>query len=80
MLTGMAETTMDDESFFKKDISLREMILRSWFREGSLGFIFGRRGAGKTWFAWNMAISISKRVAYGLLGCEMPRKTLYVNG
>jgi hypothetical protein len=57
MLTGMAETTMDDESFFRKNISPRRAILGSWFREGSLGFIFGRRGAGKTWFAWDMAIS-----------------------
>jgi hypothetical protein len=31
----MAETTMDDESFFKKDISPRRTILGSWFREGN---------------------------------------------
>jgi hypothetical protein len=64
-LTGIYKTAMDDESFFKKDISPRRAILGSWFREGSLGFIFGRRGAGKTWFAWDMAISISKGVNYG---------------
>ncbi|MDR2432181.1 MAG: AAA family ATPase [Puniceicoccales bacterium] len=79
-LTGIYKTTMDDESFFMKDISPRRAILGSWFREGSLGFIFGRRGAGKTWFAWDMAISISKGINYGPWKCEMPRKTLYVDG
>jgi hypothetical protein len=67
-LTGIYKTTMDDESFFKKNISPCRTILGSWFREGSLGFIFGRRGAGKTWFAWDMAISISKGIKLWSLG------------
>jgi hypothetical protein len=79
-LAGIYKTAMDDESFFKKNISPRRTILGSWFREGSLGFIFGRRGAGKTWFAWDMAISISKGINYGPWRCEIPRKTLYVDG
>ncbi|MDR2628912.1 MAG: AAA family ATPase [Puniceicoccales bacterium] len=79
-LAGIHRTAMDDESFFRKEIPPRRTVLGSWFREGSLGFIFGRRGAGKTWFAWDMAICVSRGVAYGPWKCEMPRKTLYVDG
>ncbi|MDR2628557.1 MAG: AAA family ATPase [Puniceicoccales bacterium] len=71
---------MDGESFFRKEIPPRRTVSGSWFREGSLGFIFGRRGAGKTWFAWDMAICVSRGVAYGPWKCERPRKTLYVDG
>jgi hypothetical protein len=79
-LERICKIAMHDEKFFMKEISPRRTILGSWFREGSLGFIFGRRGAGKTWFAWDMAISISKGVDYGPWKCESPWKTLYVDG
>jgi hypothetical protein len=80
VLEGIYKVTMDAESFFMKNILPRETILGSWFREGSLGFIFGRRGAGKTWFAWDMAINISKGLDYGPWKCNQPWKTLYVDG
>jgi hypothetical protein len=63
-----------------EEVPFRETILGSWFREGSIGFIFGRRGVGKTWFAWDMAINISNGMDYGPWKCESPWKTLYVDG
>jgi hypothetical protein len=62
------------------DIPHRKQILSHWFRAGSLGYIFGIRGSGKTWFAWKMAICISKGEDFGPWKCERPWRTLYVDG
>jgi hypothetical protein len=58
----------------------KEFILSPWFKSGSSGFIFGLPGSGKTWFAWKMAICISKGEDFGPWKCEKPWKTLYVDG
>ncbi|MDR0692999.1 MAG: AAA family ATPase [Puniceicoccales bacterium] len=67
-------------SFFSMNHPPRELILSPWLRAGSLGYIFGKRGSGKTWFAWDMAINISKGENFGPWKCEKPWKTLYVDG
>jgi hypothetical protein len=66
--------------FFSMNHPPRELILSPWLRAGSLGYIFGKRGSGKTWFAWDMAIKISKGEDFGPWKCEKPWKTLYVDG
>ncbi|MDR2628846.1 MAG: AAA family ATPase [Puniceicoccales bacterium] len=66
--------------FLQMDIPHRKQILSHWFRAGSLGYIFGMRGSGKTWFAWKMAICISKGEDFGPWKCERPWRTLYVDG
>jgi hypothetical protein len=68
------------KKFLMEKVPFRETILCPWFREGSIGFIFGRRGVGKTWFAWDMAINISSGIDYGPWKCKMPWKTLYIDG
>jgi DNA-binding NarL/FixJ family response regulator len=74
------KSTIMGNSFFNMKLPPRELIVSPWLKTGSLGYIFGKRGSGKTWFAWDMVISISKGVAYGPWKCEIPRKTLYVDG
>jgi hypothetical protein len=69
-----------NSSFLRMDIPHRKQILSHWFRAGSLGYIFGMRGSGKTWFAWKMAICISKGEDFGPWKCESPWKILYVDG
>jgi AAA domain len=32
------------------DIPSRKFLMGQWMREGDLGFVFGERGSGKTWF------------------------------
>jgi RecA-family ATPase len=73
-------TPVSAKKLSTREIRPHEVILAPWFREGSLGYIFGLRGSGKTWFAWKMAISISKGEDFGPWKCEKSWKTLYVDG
>jgi hypothetical protein len=68
------------KEFLKKEIPPRENILAPWLKDSSIGFIFGRRGTGKTWFAWKMAISISKGENFGPWQCNKLWKILYIDG
>jgi hypothetical protein len=69
------ETVICNKTFLQMEISRREQILFHWFLAGSLGYIFGVRGSGKTWFAWKMAICISKGENFGPWKCEKSWKT-----
>jgi hypothetical protein len=80
MVKALCENATNDTGFAIEKIPECAAILSPWFREGSLGFIFGRRGTGKTWFAWKMAICISKGEDFGPWKCERPCKTLYIDG
>ncbi|MDR1233044.1 MAG: AAA family ATPase [Puniceicoccales bacterium] len=59
------KSTIMGNSFFSMKLPPRELILSSWLRAGSLGYIFGKRGSGKTWLAWKMAINMSKGEDFG---------------
>jgi hypothetical protein len=74
------KSTIMGNSFFSMELPPRELILSPWLKTGSLGYIFGKRGSGKTWLAWKMAINISKGEDFGPWKCEKPWKTLYVDG
>jgi hypothetical protein len=76
----VSKIAMYKKVFLNEEVPFRESILGSWFREGNIGFVFGRRGVGKTWFAWDMAINISNGMYYGPWKCESPWKTLYIDG
>jgi DNA-binding transcriptional ArsR family regulator len=41
------------------DIPLRKFLMGKWMREGDLGFVFGERGSGKTWFIDAIATHLS---------------------
>ena len=40
-------------------IKPRAKLLGEWFWEGDLGFVFGERGIGKTWFVAGLAVHLS---------------------
>jgi AAA domain len=46
-------------AFRKLKITPRKRLLGDWFREGATGFIFSRRGVGKTWIAWAIARALA---------------------
>ena len=46
-------------AFRKMKIKPRKRLLGDWFREGDTGFIFSRRGVGKTWNAWAIARALA---------------------
>jgi hypothetical protein len=41
------------------DIPTRQTLMGNWMREGDLGFVFGERGSGKTWFVDAIATHLS---------------------
>jgi RecA-family ATPase len=41
------------------EIPSRQFLMRQWIREGDLGFVFGERGSGKTWFIDAIATHLS---------------------
>lgn len=41
------------------DIPARQVLIGKWMREGDLGFVFGERGSGKTWFVNAIATYLS---------------------
>jgi putative DNA primase/helicase len=54
-----------DTTFRKLKIKPRKKLLGDWFREGDTGFIFSRRGVGKTWIAWAIARALARGEALG---------------
>jgi chromosomal replication initiation ATPase DnaA len=43
----------------KVSIAPREKLLGSWLYEGDLGFVYGERGSGKTWFINAIGVHLS---------------------
>src|ERR1019366_5838951 len=58
----------------------RECFLGSWLREGSLGFLFGLRGIGKTWFSLGIARAIAEGTAFGPWHGRKPQRVTYIDG
>ena len=52
-------------AFRKMKIKPRKKLLGDWFREGDTGFIFSRRGVGKTWIAWAIARALARGESLG---------------
>lgn len=53
------------------DIPAREFLMGRWMREGDLGFVYGERGSGKTWFVDAIATHLSKGT--NLFEWEVPK-------
>ena len=58
----------------------REGILGTWFKEGDLGFIYGPRGLGKSWFAMLMSRRCAEGGSMADWTVHRPRRVLYVDG
>ncbi len=62
------------------ELTLREFVLRPFFKAGDLGFIFAKRGDGKTWLAMLAAKAIATNGSAGPWTAEKPWPVLYVDG
>lgn len=62
------------------DLPSRNKLVGSWLYEGDLGFVYGERGSGKTWFVDALAAHLS--TGHELHGWEVPEKSnvLLVDG
>ena len=65
----------------KKDIPPRKAIVEPWLLESSLGWIFAKRGIGKTWLVMHLAMTLAKGEATFLVyGVPQRRNVLFVDG
>ena len=58
----------------------REAVVGHWFKQGDLGFIYGPRGAGKTWYAMHLARKCAEGGCVADWPVLKPRRVLYVDG
>lgn len=58
----------------------REPIVGGWFKQGDLGFIYGKRGLGKTWLAMLLARKCVEGGSVADWNVHKPRRVLYVDG
>ena len=58
----------------------REVVVAPWFKQGDLGFVFGPRGLGKTWYALHLGRKIAEGGSFGPWPVLRPRRVLYVDG
>jgi hypothetical protein len=61
-------------------VPTREPVLGDWFKQGDLGFIYGKRGLGKTWLALHMARKCAEGGCVADWKAHKPRRVLYVDG
>lgn len=62
------------------NIPPRSPILPPWLMESALGFIYGARGLGKTWFSYHLALCLASGRDFGPWKCEAPQPVLYLDG
>ena len=59
LLTKYTAAICTSEQLETLDIPARKFLIGHWMREGDLGFVFGDRGSGKTWFVDALATHLS---------------------
>lgn len=61
-------------------IEEREPLVGDWFCESDLGFIFGRRGLGKSWLAAHLARALTSGTPFGPWPVHKKINVLYLDG
>jgi AAA domain-containing protein len=59
LLTKYSAAICTSQELESLDIPPRQFLMGKWMREGDLGFVFGERGSGKTWFIGAIATHLS---------------------
>jgi AAA domain len=76
---ALSESAVTSSELRDLHLTPRKKLLGDWFCEGDLGFVFGFRGIGKTWFAEAMAQTIASGGTLGDWEAHEPCKVLYVD-
>jgi len=79
-LTDLRISTVPSTELKNLHIPPRQKILGDWFRESDLGFVFARRGLGKTWFSTGLATAIANKTSFGPWKVHYNVPILYVDG
>jgi hypothetical protein len=70
LLTKYSAAICTSQELESLDIPSRQFLMGQWMREGDLGFVFGERGSGKTWFVDAIATHLS--AGQDLFGWAVP--------
>ena len=62
----LATSILTEAEFDNLSIAERPALLGDWFKAGDTGFIYGKRGLGKSWLALSIARALLKAVNVGL--------------
>lgn len=68
------------KDFLAMPIPHTEYIIHNWLPVGGLISVFAARGAGKTWFALQLAISVATGKDFFDWPITKPRRVLYIDG
>ena len=59
IVDALRKSELNGSAFRELKLKRRACLLGDWFREGDSGFIYSRRGVGKTWLSWMIARGIA---------------------
>jgi len=79
-LDSLKGATLTETELDSLAIAKRKPLLGNWFFESDLGFIFAKRGAGKTWLGLHMARALAEGSVCGPWLAREKVKVLYIDG
>lgn len=80
LLEGMQGSLVTAAELHAMPVEPREFIVRPFFKAGDLGFIYGKRGDGKTWLTMLITRAAATAGCAGDWKAEKPWRVLYVDG
>ena len=76
----LATSVLSETEFDNLSIAERPSLLGDWFKAGDTGYIYGKRGLGKSWLALLMARALAESGTYGPWIGPRACRVLYVDG
>src|SRR5438270_9428705 len=77
---ALATCILSEEELDTLVLSERRPLLGEWFKAGDLGYIFGKRGNGKTWIGQLIARALVEGGNCGPWKAHTPCRVMYVDG
>jgi len=71
----LSETEFDD-----LEIPERSALCGDWFKEGDTGYVYGKRGLGKSWLALDLGRALTEGRQFGPWSVSRAWRVLYVDG
>jgi RecA-family ATPase len=76
----LATSVLSETEFDNLSIAERPALLGDWFKAGDTGFIYGKRGLGKSWLALAIGRALAEGDKCGPWNASRAFRVLYVDG
>jgi hypothetical protein len=76
----LTTSVLSEAEFDKLEIAERPALLGDWFKAGDTGFIYGKRGLGKSWLAHLIGRTLAEGRKCGPWSVSRKCRVLYVDG